>query len=197
MVFCTNCQADVDLEYADAGALSCCPQCGRVFDDVGFSNDLTFARGADGEGEMVGQFVSETGQVSANEAPRPRPSYPSDVKLAPGDHCADAASLQAFSAVCTQTGKAVSCHNPHQTDSCNPARHSTIPCNGMLGSHAPWPPACTCCPRCCYAHPPPQPLRPQSPAACLCITPLRCADYLAWAMATGSGAPGPTASRWP
>jgi transcription factor IIIB subunit 2 len=63
MVFCVSCQADVDLEYTDAGALSCCPQCGRVFEDIAFSNDLTFAKGADGEGEMVGQFVSATGQV--------------------------------------------------------------------------------------------------------------------------------------
>ena len=37
MVFCVSCQADVDLEYTDAGALSCCPQCGRVFEDIAFS----------------------------------------------------------------------------------------------------------------------------------------------------------------
>jgi hypothetical protein len=34
-----------------------------VLEDVAFSADVQFVKGADGEGELVGQFVPETGQV--------------------------------------------------------------------------------------------------------------------------------------
>ena len=34
-----------------------------MLEDLQFANDVQFQQGADGAGEMVGQFVSETGQV--------------------------------------------------------------------------------------------------------------------------------------
>ena len=43
--------------------MTCCCNCGRVLEDTAFSTDVTFMKGADGEGELVGQFVSETGAV--------------------------------------------------------------------------------------------------------------------------------------
>lgn len=39
-----------------------CQCCGTVLEDVAFATDVQFTKGADGEGEVVGQFVSETGQ---------------------------------------------------------------------------------------------------------------------------------------
>ncbi len=43
--------------------MTVCGQCGRVLEDAAFSSDVTFMKGADGEGELVGQFVGESGAV--------------------------------------------------------------------------------------------------------------------------------------
>ena len=63
MVFCRQCQDDVEAEVDEAGGYAACPLCGLILEAVAFSSDVQFAKGADGEGELVGQFVSETGQV--------------------------------------------------------------------------------------------------------------------------------------
>ncbi|KIY92524.1 hypothetical protein MNEG_15439 [Monoraphidium neglectum] len=63
MVFCRQCQDEVEAENDAAGGFAACPQCGLILEDIAFSSDVQFAKGADGEGELVGQFVSETGQV--------------------------------------------------------------------------------------------------------------------------------------
>lgn len=38
------------------------PQCGRVLDENAFSSDIMFTKGADGDGELVGQFIGEGGE---------------------------------------------------------------------------------------------------------------------------------------
>jgi hypothetical protein len=63
MVFCRQCKEEVEPEVDDAGGFAACPACGLILEDIAFSSDVQFAKGADGEGELVGQFVSETGQV--------------------------------------------------------------------------------------------------------------------------------------
>ncbi len=60
MVWCDSCKADVGVE--EQMGFTCCIYCGRVLEDMAFSSDVQFAKGADGEGEMVGQFVGESGQ---------------------------------------------------------------------------------------------------------------------------------------
>jgi transcription initiation factor TFIIIB Brf1 subunit/transcription initiation factor TFIIB len=63
MVQCNHCHEEVEVEMHDAGGFGCCPSCGCVLEDLQFASDVQFQKGADGEGEMVGQFVNETGQV--------------------------------------------------------------------------------------------------------------------------------------
>jgi transcription initiation factor TFIIIB Brf1 subunit/transcription initiation factor TFIIB len=63
MVWCPTCSEDVEVEYSDAAAMTCCINCGRVLEDAAFASDVTFMKGADGEGELVGQFVAEDGNV--------------------------------------------------------------------------------------------------------------------------------------
>lgn len=43
--------------------MTACVNCGRVLEDAAFASDVTFMKGADGEGEMVGQFVGDDGAV--------------------------------------------------------------------------------------------------------------------------------------
>lgn len=61
MVFCNNCDTEVDAETDDSTGLSCCISCGRVIEDRAFASDVQFSKGADGGGEMVGQFVGGGG----------------------------------------------------------------------------------------------------------------------------------------
>ncbi len=204
MVFCTNCQADVDLEYADAGALSCCPQCGRVFDDAGFSNDLTFAKGADGEGEMVGQYVSATGQVSGRYIKLQDPS-PSDLKASTGQSLHGFNLLEEFVAAYTESARlSVLVQLPatshiHAPPS-SPQRHhlqqhppsfrlQTPPCTPAHIAAALLPTSLLLAPSSTSPAPP--------VTAWLCLSALRSAACPAWATATGCGARGRTASRWP
>ena len=63
MVFCTTCDCEVDVAVDDGNGFSCCMLCGRVVEDLAFASDVMFQKGADGEGEMVGQYVGETGQA--------------------------------------------------------------------------------------------------------------------------------------
>jgi transcription initiation factor TFIIIB Brf1 subunit/transcription initiation factor TFIIB len=63
MVWCPTCGEDVEVEYSDAAAMTACVNCGRVLEDDAFASDVTFMKGADGEGEMVGQFVGDDGNV--------------------------------------------------------------------------------------------------------------------------------------
>lgn len=63
MVYCPNCGEDVEADTYDGGSMTACTQCGRVLEDAAFASDVTFVKGADGEGELVGQFVSESGAV--------------------------------------------------------------------------------------------------------------------------------------
>jgi transcription factor IIIB subunit 2 len=60
MVFCVNCKDEVELEVDETNGFSCCAQCGRVHEDIAFSSDVLFQKGADGEGGMVGQIVGQT-----------------------------------------------------------------------------------------------------------------------------------------
>ncbi|MEW5314508.1 MAG: hypothetical protein WDW38_006002 [Sanguina aurantia] len=61
MTFCNNCDAEVEAETDDSTGLMCCIQCGRVVEDRAFASDVQFSKGADGGGEMVGQFVGGGG----------------------------------------------------------------------------------------------------------------------------------------
>jgi transcription initiation factor TFIIIB Brf1 subunit/transcription initiation factor TFIIB len=63
MVWCPSCEDEVEADYNDSAAMTCCSLCGRVLEDTAFSSDVTFMKGADGEGELVGQFVGERGEV--------------------------------------------------------------------------------------------------------------------------------------
>ncbi|GLI62861.1 Transcription initiation factor TFIIIB Brf1 subunit [Volvox africanus] len=63
MVWCSQCQADVEVEADDAKGFSCCMQCGRVVEDTAFSSDVMFAKGSDGTGELVGQMVGANGDA--------------------------------------------------------------------------------------------------------------------------------------
>nr|BCL66138.1 Transcription initiation factor TFIIIB Brf1 subunit [Volvox africanus] len=63
MVWCSQCQADVEVEADDAKGFSCCVQCGRVVEDTAFSSDVMFAKGSDGTGELVGQMVGANGDA--------------------------------------------------------------------------------------------------------------------------------------
>lgn len=63
MVWCFNCDCEVDCEVDDASGISCCVQCGRVLEEATFATDVQFTKGADGEGEMVGQFVGAEGHA--------------------------------------------------------------------------------------------------------------------------------------
>lgn len=58
---CPRC-GEVETETDEAQGFTVCLSCGRVLEDVAFASDVQFTKGADGEGEVVGQFVSETGQ---------------------------------------------------------------------------------------------------------------------------------------
>jgi transcription factor IIIB subunit 2 len=53
----------VELIADESAGFSCCPNCGRVLEDIAFASDVQFAKGADGEGELVGQFVGEGGEA--------------------------------------------------------------------------------------------------------------------------------------
>jgi hypothetical protein len=82
MVVCSNCQVEVDeAEINEAGGFSSCPNCGSVWDDLAFSTDPTFQKGADGEGEMLGQYVSETGHVRGLGRMAGGRYYPTSVRL--------------------------------------------------------------------------------------------------------------------
>jgi transcription factor IIIB subunit 2 len=63
MVWCPSCEEEVEVDYNESAAMTCCFNCGRVLEDTAFSSDVTFMKGADGEGELVGQFVGERGEV--------------------------------------------------------------------------------------------------------------------------------------
>eukprot|EP00873_Tetraselmis_striata_P036499 jgi/Tetstr1/456763/TSEL_043460.t1 len=63
MVYCKYCQDEVQVETDETNAISCCTSCGAVLEDVAFSSDVTFFKGADGGSEAVGTFVSNTGSV--------------------------------------------------------------------------------------------------------------------------------------
>nr|ADI46953.1 BFR1m [Volvox carteri f. nagariensis] len=63
MVWCSQCQAEVELEADEANGFSCCVQCGRVLEDTAFSTDVMFTKGADGAGELVGQLVGANGDA--------------------------------------------------------------------------------------------------------------------------------------
>jgi transcription factor IIIB subunit 2 len=63
MVWCPSCEEEVEVDYNESAAMTCCFNCGRVLEDTAFSSDVTFTKGADGEGELVGQFVGERGEV--------------------------------------------------------------------------------------------------------------------------------------
>lgn len=63
MVYCKQCMDNIEPELDEAGGFAACPMCGLILEDIAFSGDVQFAKGADGEGELVGQFVSETGHV--------------------------------------------------------------------------------------------------------------------------------------
>eukprot|EP00883_Tetradesmus_obliquus_P005675 jgi/Sobl393_1/16122/SZX78465.1 len=63
MVWCPSCEDEVEVDYNEAAAMTCCCACGRVLEDTAFSSDVTFMKGADGEGELMGQFVGERGEV--------------------------------------------------------------------------------------------------------------------------------------
>lgn len=63
MVWCPTCGEDVEADYNETGAMTACVNCGRVLEDAAFASDVTFMKGADGEGEMVGQFVGDDGTV--------------------------------------------------------------------------------------------------------------------------------------
>ncbi|GLC54447.1 hypothetical protein PLESTB_000864600 [Pleodorina starrii] len=63
MVWCNQCQAEVELEADEANGFSCCVQCGRVVEDSAFSSDVMFAKGNDGGGELVGQMVGANGDA--------------------------------------------------------------------------------------------------------------------------------------
>jgi hypothetical protein len=63
MVWCPTCGEDVEADYNESGAMTACVNCGRVLEDAAFASDVTFMKGADGEGEMVGQFVGDDGTV--------------------------------------------------------------------------------------------------------------------------------------
>jgi transcription factor IIIB subunit 2 len=62
LLFCPSCRAEAEPEVDEAAGFAACAQCGRVLDEGAFSTDVQFVKGADGEGELVGQFVPETGQ---------------------------------------------------------------------------------------------------------------------------------------
>ncbi|KAK9817299.1 hypothetical protein WJX72_012355 [[Myrmecia] bisecta] len=61
MVRCNFCKAEVEVEVDDANGFSCCTSCGRVLEDVAFSSDITFSKGAGGESTVDGHFVSDAG----------------------------------------------------------------------------------------------------------------------------------------
>nr|BCL66206.1 Transcription initiation factor TFIIIB Brf1 subunit [Volvox reticuliferus]BCL66274.1 Transcription initiation factor TFIIIB Brf1 subunit [Volvox reticuliferus] len=63
MVWCSQCQAEVEVEADEAKGFSCCVQCGRVVEDTAFSSDVMFAKGSDGAGELVGQMVGANGDA--------------------------------------------------------------------------------------------------------------------------------------
>jgi len=65
MVFCPTCQDEVETSTEDISGLTCCVCCGRVFDELAFATDVQFTKGADGEGEVVGQFVGDDGNARA------------------------------------------------------------------------------------------------------------------------------------
>jgi hypothetical protein len=49
------------VDYSDA--MTACVNCGRVLEDAAFASDVTFMKGADGDGELVGQMVGSDGNV--------------------------------------------------------------------------------------------------------------------------------------
>lgn len=59
MVWCNNCQEDVEAETYDGA--SSCATCGVVLDDAAFSTEVTFTKGAGGESAVDGQRVTESG----------------------------------------------------------------------------------------------------------------------------------------
>jgi transcription factor IIIB subunit 2 len=61
MVWCPTCGEDVEVDYSDA--MTACVNCGRVLEDAAFASDVTFMKGADGDGELVGQMVGSDGNV--------------------------------------------------------------------------------------------------------------------------------------
>ena len=51
----------MEVDYSDA--MTACVNCGRVLEDAAFASDVTFMKGADGDGELVGQMVGSDGNV--------------------------------------------------------------------------------------------------------------------------------------
>ncbi|BDA42484.1 probable transcription factor IIIB 90 kDa subunit at N-terminal half [Coccomyxa sp. Obi] len=59
MVYCNHCKEEVEVDVDEANGFSCCTSCGRVLDEVAFSNEVTFTKGAGGVSTADGQFVSD------------------------------------------------------------------------------------------------------------------------------------------
>ncbi|KAK9835222.1 hypothetical protein WJX81_006819 [Elliptochloris bilobata] len=59
MVYCTQCKDEVETETDDTNGYTCCTRCGRVLDEVAFSTEVTFTKGAGGESTVNGHFVSD------------------------------------------------------------------------------------------------------------------------------------------
>lgn len=64
MVFCTRCACEVESEQNESGGFSFCTLCGQVLEEGAFAQDVQFAKGADGDGELVGQFVDAEGNAN-------------------------------------------------------------------------------------------------------------------------------------
>ena len=62
-MLCPGCGERVVAQVHASDGFSACPSCGRVLDDVAFSSDVPYTRGADGEGQLVGQYVPESGRA--------------------------------------------------------------------------------------------------------------------------------------
>ncbi|KAK9825942.1 hypothetical protein WJX74_000470 [Apatococcus lobatus] len=62
MVYCKNCDKDVQPYVESAGGFSCCEECGAVVEETAYSSDVAFTKDAGGDSAVVGHFVSDTGQ---------------------------------------------------------------------------------------------------------------------------------------
>ncbi|CAG9462851.1 unnamed protein product [Pedinophyceae sp. YPF-701] len=63
MVWCPKCEEEVEADVHPEGGFSACTICGLVLEEGAYSADPMFAKGADGESEMVGVRVNERGEI--------------------------------------------------------------------------------------------------------------------------------------